>query len=202
MANNYTRGQLTEINAGTMQAPTFRASTFYIPGRAGTSGQKIFAIHNSTTSTVTVRLRKLTVDLYCTVVKAVTVPPPVVRAYKVTVLPTNGTAVTKVALDSLATASNAQVTVFQDASADATSSASALTATLPAGTVLAGEYAARMITAAGYEAADKITLISNDNKVALNPLQGVVVMLDYTAATQNPITDMWVVNAEWEEVTA
>lgn len=199
MAYTPTRGGLAELVAGTDQAPSFRASTFKTPGRAGTTGQKIFALHNSTSSTVTVKLRKLAVDLVTTVVKAVTVEPPVVRLYKVTVLPTNGTSCPKVALDSTATATNAQVSCFQDASADATSSAGALTATLPA-TVLAGEFAARMITAAGYESADKITLIGNDNKVVLRALEGVVVVLDYTLATQNPVTDMWTVTAEWEEV--
>ena len=201
MANNFTRGQLTEIQAGTMQPPTFKASTFRTPGRAGTAGQNIFSLHNATGSLMTVSLKKLTVDITTTVVKAVTVLPPAVRLYKVTVLPTNGTAVTKVPLDSTSTASSASVTVLQDASADGTSSASALTATIPAGAVIAGEFAPRLITAVGDDGSYKIDLVTG-SRIKLNALEGVVVVLDYVLATQNPITDMWLVEAEWEEVTA
>lgn len=179
-----------------------RASTFRIPGRAGTTGQKLFSIHNATGSTVIVDVDKIKIDLVQTVVKAVTVLPPVVRLYKVTVLPTNGTAVTKVARDS-AQSSSASVTVLQDASADGTSSATALTATLPAGAVIESEFAQRLITAAGYEVGDAIQFLKEtDEAITLRALEGLVVMLDYTLATQNPITDMWVVTCKWAEYTA
>lgn len=176
-----------------------RVSTFRTPGRAGTAGQKIFAIHNASGSTKIVTVRKLTVDLAVTVVKAVTVLPPAIRAYRVTVLPTNGTAGTKVARDS-ALSSNASVTVFQDASADGTSSASALTATLPAGNVITQTFAPRLITAAGYEPFDRETFLDGDSSITLRALEGLVLMLDYPLATQNPITDMWLVSCEWDEV--
>lgn len=179
-----------------------RASTFRIPGRAGTTGQKIFSIHNATGSTILVDVDKIKIDMVATVVKAVTVLPPAVRLYKVTVLPTNGTAITKVARDS-AMSSSASLTVLQDASADGTSSASALTATLPAGAVIEGEFAPRLITAAGYEMGDRIEFLKEtDELITLRPLEGLVVMLDYVLATQNPITDMWVVTAKWLEYTA
>jgi len=180
--------------------PTYsgRANTFRIPGRAGTTGQKLFAIHNATGSTKVVNVNMLAIDGVETVVKAVTVLPPVIRAYKVTVLPTNGTAATKVAMDSAHT-SSASVTVFGDASADGTSSAVALTATLPAGAVLTQEFAPRLITAAGYEMFDRTTFFDGDTFVTLRALEGIVVTLDYVLATQNPITDMWVVTCEWDE---
>lgn len=189
--------------AGNHGAYSGHTATFRTPGRAGTTGQKIFAIHNSTASAVVVELHKISVDKVETVVKAVTVLPPVVRLWKVTVLPTNGTAGTKVSRDSSATASSSAVTIFQDASADGTSSGTTLTATLPAGTVVAQEFASRLITAAGNEASDKIELINSDlGSVVLNPLQGLVVFLDYVDATSNPITDMWTVTAQWEEYVA
>jgi len=178
-----------------------RASTFRIPGRAGTVGQRIFSIHNATGSAVHVRVNKITVDTVTTVVKAVTVLPPVVRAYKVTALPTGGTAVTKVAEDSSKTA-NASVTVLGDASADGTVSATALAATLPAGAVIAQEFSPRMITAAGYEISDRIEFFAATNEaITLRPLEGIVVSLDYVLATQNPITDMYIVGCRWEEFT-
>ena len=178
-----------------------RASTFRIPGRAGTAGQKLFSLHNATGSTILVDVDKIKIDLVATVVKAVTVLPPAVRIYRVTVLPTNGTAVTKVARDS-AQSSSASLTILQDASADGTSSASALAATLPAGNVIEGEFAQRLITAAGYEVGDAIEFLKEiDESVTLRPLEGIVVMLDYVLATQNPVTDMWVVTCKWAEYT-
>lgn len=173
------------------------AGTFRIPGRAGTAGQKILSLHNATGSTVSVSVNKIVVDTVTTVIKAVTVLPPVVRVYKVTVLPTNGTALTKNKIGGTST-SNASVTVLGDASADGTGSTTALTATLPSGTILAQEFAPRLITAAGFEMGERIEFF-NGVEVILGALEGVVVMLDYTLATQNPTTDMWTANIEWSE---
>jgi hypothetical protein len=179
-----------------------KAATFRIPGRAGTVGQKLFSIHNATGSTIVAEVHKITIDLVQTVVKAVTVLPPAIRLWKVTVLPTNGTAATKVTEDSSSTASSASVTVLQDASADGTSSATALTATLPAGTIVSEEFAPRLITAAGYEMFDRTEFMSDPlESVVLRPLEGLVVFADYVLATQNPITDMWLVGCRWEEYT-
>lgn len=179
-----------------------RAASFRIPGRAGTTGQNLSSIHNATGSTIHVDVHKVTIDMVQTVVKAVTVLPPMVRLYKVTVLPTNGTALTKVAEDSGATASSASVTLLQDASADGTSSASALTATIPAGAVVAQEFAGRLITAAGYEPQDREAFLDGEHEsIVLRPLEGLVLRLDYVLATQNPVTDMWLVGWRWEEFT-
>jgi hypothetical protein len=177
---------------------TGRASTFRTPGRAGTAGQKILSLHNATGSAVTVKVKKVVVDFACTVVKAITILPPVIRLWKVTVLPTNGTALSKVKIAG-STTSNAAVTVLGDASADGTSSASALTATLPAGQILTQEYAPRFVTAAGYEPADRIEFQAATEDITLGPLEGVVLFLDYVLATQNPITDMWLASIEWTE---
>jgi hypothetical protein len=93
--------------------------------------------------------------------------------------------------------------VFQDASADGTSSASALTATIPAGNVLSQVYAPRLITAVGYEMLDTFAFLEGPEQlIVLRPLEGVVVRLDYVLATQNPVTDMWLVDCRWTEYTA
>jgi hypothetical protein len=176
-----------------------RTATFRIPGRAGTVGQKIFALHNATGSTAVVHLEKITVDLVMTVVKAVTVLPPVIRLHRFTAVPTFGTAVTKVP-ENTSLASNASVTAWGDASADGTSSATALTVTIPAGQMLTEEFAPRLITAAGYEMFDRTTFLEADDEyIVLRALEGVVVELAYVLATQNPITDMWTVAARWSE---
>lgn len=177
-----------------------RACSFRTPGRAGTAGQKLASLFNTTGSAVIVKLTQLRVDMYQTVIKAVTVAPPVIRVYKVTAAPTNGTAMTKVSRDS-AQSSAANVEVKGDASADGTGSGTALTSTLTVGVnVLSQEYAQRMITAAGYEPADRMNFLEGKD-VYLRASEGVVLMLDYTLATQNPITDMWIASLEWEEFT-
>jgi len=180
--------------------PIFKgiACTFRTPGRTGTAGQKLLSLHNATGSAVTVTVDKISVDLMQTVVKAVTVAPPIIRAWLVTVLPTNGTALTKNDIGGSG-ASSGSVTVLGDASADGTGSGTTLTATLPAGAIISQEFAPRMITAAGYEVADRTEFFAASVEVTLGPLQGIVVFLDYTLATQNPVTDMWVAGIHWTE---
>jgi len=191
------------VIAGDHGAYSGKASTFRIPGRAGTAGQKLFSIHNATGSSIVVEVHKILVDVVATVIKAVTVLPPVIRLWKVTVLPTNGSTCTKVSEDSSSTATSSSVTVLQDASADGTSSTTALTATLPAGTVISEEFAPRLITAVGYEMFDRTEFMADAlESVVLRPLEGLVLFLDYTLATQNPVTDMWLVVARWEEYVA
>ncbi len=178
-----------------------RAASFRIPGRAGTTGQKLLALHNATGSTVLVDIHKITVDLVQTVIKAVTVLPPVIRMHRFTAVPTGGTALPKVASDT-ALSSSASLTAWQDASADGTSSGTALAVVIPASNIITSEYAPRLITAAGYEMADRMEYFSGEEEViTLRALQGIVVELAYTLATQNPITDMWIVGARWDEYT-
>jgi len=176
-----------------------RAGTFRTPGRAGTVGQNILSIHNATGSTITLVVNKVFVDLMQTVVKAVTVAPPIMRLWKVTVLPTNGAALTKNKIGGSG-ASNADVTLLQDASADGTGAGTTLTATRPAGTIISQEFAPRLITAVGYENADRVEWLG-DTEVVLAPLEGLVLFLDYVLATQNPTTDMWIAGIEWYEYT-
>lgn len=183
-----------EVNA------TFRgrAQSFRTPGRAGTTGQKLFALHNATGSAKLVYINQFFVDLYQTVVKAITVAPPIIRVHRFTALPTNGTALVKVPKDTALT-SDAAVTAWGDASADGTNSGSALAVTIPAGNILTQEYAPRFITAAGYEMFDRAELLDK-HCIVLRALQGVAVELVYTLATQNPVTDMWIVGCDWYEV--
>jgi hypothetical protein len=178
-----------------------RTSSFRIPGRAGTTGQKIFSIYNTTGSGLLVQLNEVHVHTTSTVIKAVTVLPPVVRLYRVTAAPTNGTAAVKSPKDS-AQSSSASVAVLFDASADGTNSATALTATLTT-SVITQQFAGRMITAAGFDVTLKMGLLDGpDEYVLLREGEGVVAMLDYVLATQNPVTDMWIVSADWTEFTA
>lgn len=176
-----------------------RAASFIIPGRAGTTGQKLFAIHNATGSLVNVDVEQFAVDIYQTVVKAVTVPPPLIRVAKFTAVPTGGTTVTKMAKDTSLPATSASVTLWQDASANTVSSGTALAFTPTGG--MTQEFAPRLITAAGYELFDRTVFLDAGGPITLRPLEGLGVELIYTVATQNPITDMWSVNVKWQEYT-
>lgn len=178
-----------------------RAATFRTTGRAGTVGQKLLAIHNSATSPVIVELDRIKVDVVSTAVRAITVEPALIRLWKFTVVPTNGTALAKVALDSKLT-TNSAVTVWGDASADKTLSATTLTITLPAGQFFSQEYGTRNFTAVGQESADKVTFLEAEGDVmTLRPLEGVCVFLDYNTATFNPVTDFWTAMMDWTEYT-
>lgn len=182
-----------------------RAASFRIPGRAGTTGQKLFALHNATASPTLVDVHKITVDTAATVVKAVTVLPPVIRIYRFTAVPTNGTTLSKNVEDTILSSKTA-VTAWNDAQSDGTGSATALTiAAISVGTqtgLLTQELAPRLITGAGYEMSDRVTfLMGEDEYITLRPLEGVCVFLDYVLATQNPATDMWTVGVRWVEYT-
>jgi hypothetical protein len=181
---------------------TGRFTTYRITGRAGTAGQNLAAIWNAAGSTVAVDVSFVGVDLYQTVIKAVTVPPPIIRTVRLSATPANGTAGFKVAEETAQT-TNSSVSTWQDASADGTSSASALsfsgfTTANSANVGLTQEMAPRLITAAGYEMADRVEMLSS-GPVMLKAGEGLGVHLNYTAATQNPITDMWCVSMRWEE---
>lgn len=164
------------------------------PGRAATA-HNLAALHNATASAVTVDVEFVAIDIYQTVIKAVTVPPSIIRLSRFTAVPTGGTAATKTSLDT-SFASSASVTAWQDASAEGTSSATALTITPGSG--ITQEFAPRMITAAGYEPADRVEFM-NVGKITLRPLEGVVLHAVSVAGTSEPVTDMYIATMAWEE---
>lgn len=178
-----------------------RFTTFRTLGRAGTAGQNLAAIWNATGSTIAVDVNFVGVDLVQTVIKAVTVEPPLIRLIKLTTIPTNGSAGSKVSEDSGLAATSASVSTFQDSSAENTGSGTTLAFTQTAATSgLTQEFAPRLITAAGYEPADRVEFL-NGGPITLRAAEGVGVRLDYTLATMNPVTDKWAVTFRWEEYT-
>lgn len=177
-----------------------RVGTFITPGRAAVS-QKIFAIHNATASTVLVSVNRIIVDVLNTAVKAVTIVPPMIRLHRFTAVPTNGTALTKVGLDT-SLSSNSAVTVWGDASADGTGSGTTLTVTVPAGSMIDQKQGPRVFTAVGYEPIDTAAYLIGEPDVTLRALEGVVVFLDAAVVTTgNPATDRWTVMCDWTEYT-
>lgn len=188
-----------------------RVNGFRTPGRAGTTGQKVAALHNATGSSVLVDVAKVTLDFITTVAigKVGTIIPPVVRLQRFTAVPTNGTALTKVPEDTALT-SNASVTVWGDASADGTGSGTTLTVTLPANNTVSQFTAPNRVfgtTGTGtnpwMEDAGRIVFLSDDDEiVTLRALEGICLFLDYTVATANPTTDFWLPSIRWIEYTA
>lgn len=172
--------------------------TFRTPGRAGTTGQNLFAIHNATGSTVLVDVSSLNVSLYDTAAKVVA--PPLIRAWRFTAIPTNGTVLSKRGPDSGQT-SNSSVTVWGDASADGTGSATTLTITRPANMFISQTPASRALTLVGAEPIREVPMLQYSGVQKLRALEGVVIFLDYTVATSNPVTDMWQVDCVWDEYT-
>jgi hypothetical protein len=189
------------VNTDPKRAITFlgRSCSFKNPGRAAVS-QKILSIHNAVGSTVLVDINRMRVDMLSTVVKAVTVVPPVVRIVRYTTLQTGGTVLAKGVLKT-ALASNASVTVTGDASADNTLSGTTLTLT-PTGT-LAQAYAPRMLTAVGYELMDTVEFFLGETDITLAAGEGLAVFLDAaTVTTGIPATDAYIASVDWAEYTA
>jgi hypothetical protein len=179
-----------------------RTATYVTPGR-GVAAQKVFAIHNASASPVVVSVDRLTIDLLTTVAKAATVLSPIIRVSRLTNLPTGGTSLFKVPMDTALT-SNAAVTVWGDSSADnaGAGTSSATTLTLSAGIAIAQKYTPRLLTAVGYEPIDTAPFFHGEPDITLRALEGVCVHLDMaTVTTGNPATDKWLVTCDWTEFT-
>lgn len=176
-----------------------RASNFRMLGRASGTRQTLQTLWNGVGSGVDVDVTGVNADFFQTAVKAVTLIRPILRLYKITVAPTGGTTLTKVSVDSSETA-NSLVTSLGDASADGTNSTTALAFTTNVG-IITQEYAPQLITAAGYEVADRIEFLTGGT-ITLKPGEGVAVCIDYTTTTANPATDMWITTLRWEEYIA
>lgn len=183
-----------ESNTATFRG---RATTYRMVGRAGTTPRRLLAIWNAVGSGKVVHVKQVAIDLIQTAAMAVTVVPPIIRIYRISAIPTNGTALTKVAKDSTQS-SAAGVSLFQDASADGTNSASALAATTTAGTALTEEFAPRLITAAGYEMFDRAEFFEGKD-VLVRPGEGLVLTYDLTLATQEPASTHTIATIDWWE---
>lgn len=175
-----------------------RASTFRTPGRAGTTGQTLAVIFNNNIvgSPNLVSVDQVNVDMAATTARVVL--PPTIRLHRISAQPAGGLTLPKVADDTTGVSSGA-VLCAQDASADQTS-ATALVATITAGTMLTQEYASRVLTLVGAEVADRVELLVG-SAVTLRGQEGLAVFLSYTVATQNPITDMWISTIRFREFT-
>ena len=182
-----------------------RASTFRVPSRAAAT-QNVLSLYNNS-ATVIVAVNRILFDMYQLTAGALTVHPPIVRTSRFTTLHTNGTAVGKVGLDTTQTSDSA-VTVLGDASADGTSSGTALTVTIPANNVLTQEFGSRIAGGAGtnpiFEPADRMEFFVGQPDVILRQGQGINLHLVFQTA---PVAGTATVGlhyigvVDWEEYT-
>ena len=175
-----------------------RASTYRMVGRAGTVPRRALALWNAVGSGRTVEIGQISIDVLATAAVAVTVVSPIFRIHRITAIPTNGSALTKTP-KSTGDISSASITLFQDASADGTNSATALAATVTAGSHLTQEFCPRLITGAGYEMSDRVELLT-DQQILVRPGEGIVLSYDgITAATQEPASLHSIATIDWRE---
>jgi len=179
-----------------------RASTYRSVGRAGTTARRVLALWNAVGSGKVVTINQVAIDIKSIAAIAITVIAPPIRIYRITASPTSGTALTKVAKDtglSGGATGSANITLFQDASADGTNSATALAATVTAGSALTQEFASRLITGAGFEMMDRAELLV-DKGVVIRAGEGIVLSLDITLATQEPAGVQTLTTIDWWEI--
>jgi hypothetical protein len=173
-----------------------RACSFRQLGIAGTTGQRIGSIFNAAGSSVIVDIELVAIDVIQTAARVVA--PPVIRAHKFTTAPAGGTAMTKIAEDSTMTSSSS-VALLQGTASEA-GAATAITGSIPANSIVNQEVAPRALTLVGYEQFDRIEWFDN-SPWTLRAGEGILVNLDYSAATANPVTDNWITTFRWSEYT-
>ena len=181
-------------------AYTGAVATFRTLGSAATP-QTLFTLENTAGSAVTVRIRRLLVQLDATAV--LTAVMPQVKTSRVSgALPSGGTTLTKGTFDS--TQTSAANVVARGATASDGGAATAITAT--AGTVHWQQYTMRMHTVVGQVLAPDNnllpTLIENSGTFDFKLAAGEALMVQVVASvgTSNPATNHWFVNCVWDEI--
>jgi hypothetical protein len=181
-----------------------RTSTFRIPGRGGngqaaSGDQPLFSIFNASGSSVLVDITNMVVSRVDTATSATYT---IVRFIKTTSASTGGNTTTKVSKDRGQT-SSASVTVLQDASADGTSSATALAATIAytnAQDIIFPDIlysGANMVSCNLFETYNK-----GRTPITLQPSEGLVAVVTWTTAdANNSASANWLVSCDWTEYT-
>lgn len=175
--------------------PTFSAVTFRTIGAAATA-QNLFSLYNGSTDRV-VRIRKLVVQMDATAV--LTAVSPLFKTSKIAAAPGAGVALTKVAFDTGAEASNSDIVAKGACSADG-GSLTAITGTL--GDNIWEAFLMRLHTAVGQVLAPEIPALPTCPKemdFVLRPGKGLVVNIVAAAAASNPATNHYVVSCLWDE---
>jgi hypothetical protein len=183
---------------------TFLTTSWRTLGNAATL-HNILTINNQSGSGVTVRIRRMTVQLDATV--ALTAVMPQVKVSRTTVAnPAGGTALAKATFAGSG-ASAAGVVVLGATASDGGVATAITTTGVTIGAALWQQYCMRLHTAVGQ-------VLTPDNSLmpvliddpTLDPFvlpaspQGLIVQVIAAAGTSNPATNHWILNLVWEEV--
>lgn len=181
-------------------AYTGLAASFRTLGNA-TVLQNIFSLENTAGSAVTVRVRRLLVQMDATAV--LTTFMPLIKTARVTgALPTGGTALAKGTFDTAQ--SSAANVVARGATASDGGAATAITATM--GTVHWQQYTMRMHTLVGQVLAPDNNLLpglvdqAGTYDFLLRAGEALVVAVVAAATTSNPATNHYFVECVWDEI--
>jgi hypothetical protein len=171
-------------------------SSFRTLGNAATT-QTLFTLENGAGSGVIVGVRRLAV--YMDTTAALTAVVPSLRSHRTTNMPSAGTTLTKVAWDTAQTASASQV-VARGATASDGGTATAITATL--GGVVWEAMSQRLHTAVGQVLTDSMPVLPDlaaNEPLLVRPGEAIAVAVLASAASSNPATNHYIVNAMFEE---
>jgi hypothetical protein len=170
-------------------------ASFRTPGRGATT-QNLLAVHNATGSAVLADVSELIVEAERET--AFTTTPPLIKISRFTVLPTGGIVLSKVPQDTNGSPSGSLV-VTGDASADGTSSGSALTVTL--GNQFGASFSPRAYTLAGMIDRYRREFIKPDFPMTLRPLEGICAHVIAASGADNPTTNSYIVTVAVQEYT-
>lgn len=181
------------------------AASPLIPGR-GAGRQNLMTVHNVSGSTILCSVRRIKVDvLQLSAALAVTVNPGIIRLTRFAGTPTGGSANTKGGEDTTMT-TNSSIVVTADASADGTSSGTALTFTQ--GVHLNQTFAPRMVQTTGtagnlptYEPIDVAQFLFGEPDVEIAAGNGLGIQIDQMGTGANPTTNRYAVTLAWAEYT-
>ena len=172
------------------------------PGMAGTAGQALLSL-SATNECV---IHSLTVTLYATVVKAVTVAPPLIRLYSSTRVGTPPAMINGQAARIYTFEGTFGSTALMNSGSDGSSASGGALApgVSNTNTPILAAFAPRLITAVGLDLPPLVELIPrtlNGRGLVVHAGDCFYVQLDYTLATQNPVTDMWLAAMDVSEFT-
>lgn len=174
----------------------FSVATFRTLGAAATT-QTIFSLENTAGSAVTVKLRRLLVQMDATA--ALTAVMPLIKTSRPTAIPSGGTTLSKGQWQTANT--SAANVIARGATASDGGAATAITAT--PGTVVWQQYCMRLHTAAGQVLAPDNNLLPalvDTQDFTLAAGESLMVQIVAAATTSNPATNHYFVNCAWEEV--
>lgn len=173
------------------------ATSFRTLGAAATT-HTVFGIENGAASGLIVGVRRLSIQVDATV--ALTVVAPSVKTSRISGTIAGGTALSKVTMDS----NDSSAALVRAVGATASDGGGATAISTGVGTSFWTQLTMRHHTLVGQALMDDaacIPVLSDTTPVFIRPGQSLLVQIVAAAASSNPATNHWILNAMWEEFT-